>query len=142
MRWSPFLGIPILFAIISSIVSKLFPTSSTYFPPVRLFTVEYLASYNGTDPGLPILLGILRSVFDVTKGRDPYGAGGGYNQFSGRDASRAFVSGNFTGEGLTDTLHGLACTEVIYALLWLSHSRFFSLHVVIMMYDYLHALCL
>ncbi|XP_073047520.1 membrane-associated progesterone-binding protein 4-like [Primulina eburnea] len=118
MRWSPFLGIPILLAIISYIVFQLFPNSCTYFPPVRLFTVEYLAPYNGTDPGLPILLGILGSVFDVTKGRDHYGAGGGYNHFSGRDASRAFVSGNFTGEGLTDTLHGLSRAEVKSIVEW------------------------
>ncbi|KAJ0807086.1 putative cytochrome b5-like heme/steroid binding domain-containing protein [Helianthus annuus] len=39
----------------------------------------------------------IRSVFDVTKGKSHYGKGGGYNHFSGRDASRAFVSGNFTG---------------------------------------------
>ncbi|ONL94634.1 BTB/POZ domain-containing protein NPY2 [Zea mays] len=37
-------------------------------------------------------------VFDVTKGRSHYGPGGGYHHFAGRDASRAFVSGNFTGK--------------------------------------------
>ncbi|KAI5652352.1 hypothetical protein M9H77_29539 [Catharanthus roseus] len=36
------------------------------------------------------------SVFDVSKGKSHYGAGGGYNHFAGRDASLAFVSGNFT----------------------------------------------
>nr|CAD1822270.1 unnamed protein product [Ananas comosus var. bracteatus] len=58
----------------------------------RLWTVEELALYNGTEEGLPILLGILGSVFDVTKGRSHYGPGGGYHHFAGRDASRAFVS--------------------------------------------------
>jgi len=64
----------------------------------RLWTGEELSVYNGTDERLPILLGILGSVFDVTKGRSHYGPGGGYHHFAGRDASRAFVSGNFTGK--------------------------------------------
>ncbi|KAL0439601.1 UNVERIFIED_CONTAM: Membrane-associated progesterone-binding protein 4, partial [Sesamum latifolium] len=58
------------------------------------------------------------SVFDVTKGKSHYGVGGGYSHFSGRDASRAFVSGNFTGEGLTDNLHGLSSTEVKSIVEW------------------------
>ncbi|XP_047085157.1 membrane-associated progesterone-binding protein 4-like isoform X2 [Lolium rigidum] len=49
----------------------------------RLWTPEELSVYNGTDEGLPILLGILGSVFDVTKGRSHYGPGGGYHHFSG-----------------------------------------------------------
>lgn len=84
----------------------------------RLFTVEELALYNGTDESLPILLGILGSVFDVTKGKSHYGTGGGYNHFSGRDASRAFVSGNFTGDGLTDSLRGLSSNEVKSVVDW------------------------
>ncbi|CAI0374827.1 unnamed protein product, partial [Linum tenue] len=84
----------------------------------RLFTVEELALYNGTDETLPILLGILGSVFDVTKGRSHYGVGGGYNHFAGRDASRAFVSGNFTGDGLTDSVRGLSTTEVKSIVEW------------------------
>ncbi|RDY06066.1 Membrane-associated progesterone-binding protein 4 [Mucuna pruriens] len=82
----------------------------------RLFNAEELALFNGTDGGLPILLGILGSVFDVTKGKSHYGSGGGYNHFSGRDASRAFVSGNFTGDGLTDSLRGLSSTEVVKSI--------------------------
>lgn len=74
--------------------------------------------YNGTDEKLPILLGILGSVFDVTKGRSHYGLGGGYNHFAGRDASRAFVSGNFTGDGLTDSLQGLSSAEVKSVVDW------------------------
>ncbi|XP_008658065.1 membrane-associated progesterone-binding protein 4 isoform X3 [Zea mays] len=49
----------------------------------RLWTVEELSLYNGTDEGLPILLAILGSVFDVTKGRSHYGPGGGYHHFAG-----------------------------------------------------------
>ncbi|ONL94622.1 BTB/POZ domain-containing protein NPY2 [Zea mays] len=77
----------------------------------RLWMVEELSVYNGTNEELPILLAILGSVFDVTKGRSHYGPGGGYHHFAGRDASRAFVSGNFTGDGLTDSLQGLSSSE-------------------------------
>ncbi|XP_020224725.1 membrane-associated progesterone-binding protein 4 [Cajanus cajan] len=84
----------------------------------RLFGAKELALFNGTDEGLPILLGILGSVFDVTKGKSHYGSGGGYNHFAGRDASRAFVSGNFTGDGLTDSLRGLSSTEVKSIVEW------------------------
>ncbi|OVA10908.1 Cytochrome b5-like heme/steroid binding domain [Macleaya cordata] len=84
----------------------------------KLWNTEELAMYNGTDDGFPILLGILGSVFDVTKGRSHYGPGGDYHHFAGRDASRAFVSGNFTGDGLTDSLHGLSSTEMKSVLDW------------------------
>ncbi|XP_057433744.1 membrane-associated progesterone-binding protein 4 [Lotus japonicus] len=87
-------------------------------PAQRLFNAEELALFNGTDEGLPILLGILGSVYDVTKGKSHYGSGGGYNHFAGRDASRAFVSGNFTGDGLTDSLRGLSSAEVKSVIDW------------------------
>ncbi|KAL4204943.1 hypothetical protein AMTRI_Chr01g134720 [Amborella trichopoda] len=58
------------------------------------------------------------TVFDVTKRRDHYGSGGGYHHFAGRDASRAFVSGNFTGDGLTDSVKGLSNVEVKSIVDW------------------------
>nr|ACG49125.1 fiber protein Fb38 [Zea mays] len=84
----------------------------------RLWMVEELSVYNGTNEELPILLAILGSVFDVTKGRSHYSPGGGYHHFAGRDASRAFVSGNFTGDGLTDSLQGLSSSEVNSVVDW------------------------
>ncbi|KAJ6426102.1 hypothetical protein OIU84_026645 [Salix udensis] len=65
-----------------------------------------------------LLKNLLYPCFDVTKGKSHYGVGGGYHHFSGRDASRAFVSGNFTGDGLTDSLHGLSSTEVKSIVEW------------------------
>ncbi|XP_062158955.1 membrane-associated progesterone-binding protein 4 [Alnus glutinosa] len=116
---SPFLlGITtVLMALIAVLLIRFSPKPDSQSPQ-RLFTVEELALYNGSDEGLPILLGILGSVFDVTKGKSHYGPGGGYNHFAGRDASRAFVSGNFTGDGLTDSLHGLSSTEVKSVVGW------------------------
>ncbi|MQL74295.1 hypothetical protein Taro_006657 [Colocasia esculenta] len=94
--------------------------SYTYRKPVppRLWTVDEVGLYNGTDKAKPILLAILGSVFDVTKGKSHYGPGGGYHHFAGRDASRAFISGNFTGDGLTDSLHGLSSVEMKSVVDW------------------------
>ncbi|KAI8530735.1 hypothetical protein RHMOL_Rhmol11G0082700 [Rhododendron molle] len=122
MASSPFLGIAasITLLLVSLLFMRFFPLNPPppTPPPPGLFTAQNLALYNGTDDGLPILLAILGSVFDVTKGRSHYGAGGGYNHFAGRDASRAFVSGNFTGDGLTDSLHGLSSTQVKSVVDW------------------------
>ncbi|KAH7443860.1 hypothetical protein KP509_02G053600 [Ceratopteris richardii] len=86
----------------------------------KLWTATELMNYNGTDENLPILLGILGSVYDVTKGRTYYGKGGSYNHFAGRDATRAFISGNFSGEGLTDSIIGLSNIEVKRLIDWRS----------------------
>ncbi|XP_057953410.1 membrane-associated progesterone-binding protein 4 isoform X1 [Malania oleifera] len=111
---SPFIGIAISVILVALFVR--FPFR--FQPQQRLFTVEELALHNGTDDNLPILLGILGAVFDVTKGKSHYGREGGYNHFAGRDASRAFVSGNFTGDGLTDSLRGLSSTQVKSIVEW------------------------
>jgi len=74
---------------------------------VKLFTKEELAKYDGS-PGSPgLYLALMGQVFDVSKGKDYYGPGGGYSFFSGRDASRAFVTGDFEEKGLIDNVEGL-----------------------------------
>lgn len=89
MRWSPFFWIPICLALLSFFLFRIFPFNSPHNQPQgvmicfhfyiyhlyriiiywilfltcaffqKLFTAEELAPYNGTDPQLPILLGIL-----------------------------------------------------------------------------------
>ncbi|WJX38804.1 Membrane-associated progesterone-binding protein 4 [Trifolium repens] len=113
---SPLSRIALLVLFIAFLLRFYINTNNT--SQQRLFSTQELALFNGTDQGLPILLGILGSVFDVTKGKTHYGLGGGYNHFAGRDASRAFVSGNFTGDGLTDSLRGLSSTEVKSVVDW------------------------
>eukprot|EP00850_Spirogloea_muscicola_P019355 SM000189S04072 [mRNA] locus=s189:19956:21981:+ [translate_table: standard] len=78
----------------------------------KVFTAEELAQYDGSDPSRPILLAILGNVYDVSKGRGHYGKDGSYSHFAGRDASRAFVSGKFNGEGLTDDITGLTAADL------------------------------
>ena len=53
-------------------------------PDKRLFTIAELTRYNDSDPSLPVYLAIVGDVFDVSAGREYYGASGGYHCFAGR----------------------------------------------------------
>jgi len=74
----------------------------------RLFTSGELKQYDGSISGQGPFLAILGQVFDVSSKADTYGPDGGYGFFSGRDGSRAFVSGNFNEEGLIDDVTGIS----------------------------------
>lgn len=54
-------------------------------------TPSALRRHDGSNRALPILLAAKGVVYDVTRGRDFYGAGGAYNLFTGRDCSRALA---------------------------------------------------
>ena len=69
-------------------------------------TDAQLALYNGTDPSLPILLAVNGTIYDVSASPHLYGPGGSYSFFTGRDATRAFVTGCFQ-EDLTGDLRGV-----------------------------------
>ena len=49
-----------------------------------------------------ILLAFMGEVFDVSSGARFYGKGGGYNFFSFKDATRAYITGEFNEEELID----------------------------------------
>ena len=80
------------------------PAASTEQP---IFTPEQLTKYTGKPKGTPIYLAILGDVFDVTTGRKNYGPSFGYSFYAGRDATRAFTTGEGDAEGLTDNVDGL-----------------------------------
>lgn len=65
-----------------------------------------LAAYDGTDPTKPIYLALNGSIYDVTAGKNYYGKGGMYGFFSGKDASRGFVTGCFDTD-LTPDMRGV-----------------------------------
>ena len=88
---------------------------------MRVFTGEALAKGVGDAPQL--LLALLGAVFDVTEGRRFYGNGGGYNFFAGRDATRAFVTGDFTEAGLIDDVRDLSRAQWKELMKW---KRFFN----------------
>ncbi|KAF7627194.1 Cytochrome b5 heme-binding domain-containing protein [Meloidogyne graminicola] len=84
-----------------------------------VFTKDQLALFDGSRPSKPIYLAILGRVFDVEKGKKHYGIGGGYNFFAGRDATRSFVTGDFSTEGLSDDVNGLTDEELLSIDNWL-----------------------
>ncbi|KAL8757331.1 MAG: hypothetical protein Q9184_004230 [Pyrenodesmia sp. 2 TL-2023] len=73
--------------------------------PITLTPSELLL-YNGTSPTLPIYLALNSSIYDVSSSPHLYGPSGPYSFFSGRDATRAFVTGCF-GTDLTGDLRGV-----------------------------------
>ena len=66
--------------------------------PARAFTPAELALHDGTSPGRPLALAIMGEVYDVAPGARHYGPGGPYAHFAARDASRAFVTGDFASD--------------------------------------------
>ncbi|MEJ1273214.1 neuferricin isoform X2 [Cricetulus griseus] len=87
---------------------------------LRLFVPEELARYRGGpgDPGL--YLALLGRVYDVSSGRKHYEPGAHYSGFAGRDASRAFVTGDYSEAGLVDDVTGLSSSEILILHKWLS----------------------
>lgn len=61
-------------------------------------SLDELSLYNGTDPNLPIYIGLNGKVYDVSRSRAVYGPKGTYGFFSGKDGARAFVTGCFNKE--------------------------------------------
>ncbi|CAO3636432.1 unnamed protein product [Mucor hiemalis] len=62
---------------------------ATQEPKTTPITVSELAKYDGSDPSLPIYVGIKGDVFDVSKNTSSYGPGSGYSVFTGKDSSKA-----------------------------------------------------
>lgn len=104
---------------VHNLIRRLYPTPSPVEPKTikkkreRLFTPEELRKYDGQAGNKGPYLAVLGSVYNVKKGKKHYGPGGGYEFFSGRDASRAFVTGDFTEAGLIDDITGLTSADYI-----------------------------
>uniref|UniRef100_A0A8C1TDP9 Neuferricin n=1 Tax=Cyprinus carpio TaxID=7962 RepID=A0A8C1TDP9_CYPCA len=88
--------------------------------PVRMLTEDELSLYNGGENSKGLYLAILGQVFDVEKGRKHYGPGGGYHFFTGKDASRAFITGDFTEAGLTSDVSDFTDSQIVALYDWLS----------------------
>lgn len=76
-------------------------------PPLRIFTNQELAKYDGSDPNLPIYLAIKGVVFDVSEGKDFYGKGAGYNALAGRDCTRAVALWSLDEDDMISDVTGL-----------------------------------
>ncbi|XP_069556827.1 neuferricin [Brachyistius frenatus] len=88
--------------------------------PVRLLSKRDLSLYDGQEGSDGLYLAILGQVFDVHKGNKHYGPGGAYHFMAGKDASLAFITGDFTESGLTDDLTSLSPLQVLALYDWLA----------------------
>ena len=79
--------------------------------PAGDLTKRELATFDGKDPTKPILLAAKGVIYDVTRGRDFYGAGASYNAFAGKDCSRAMGKVSLDAENLSANVHDFAASE-------------------------------
>ncbi|XP_077447833.1 neuferricin isoform X3 [Stigmatopora argus] len=94
-------------------------TKSAQGLPIRVLNSHELSLYDGNEGSKGIYLAILGQVFDVHEGRKHYEPGGAYHFLTGKDASLAFVTGDFTESGLTDDVSGLNPSQVVTLFDWL-----------------------
>jgi len=86
----------------------------------KVFTTAELALFDGGDSSPGLYLAMLGVVYDVSKGKEYYGPGGGYSFFAGKDASRAFVTGQFDEDGLIPDVSGLNSGDYLGLEEWAS----------------------
>ncbi|MEQ2246886.1 Neuferricin [Ilyodon furcidens] len=118
-----------LFASLSVLVAVLFfppdwPVNlgkqSQKVPPARLLSRSDLSLYDGEKDSRGLYLAILGQAFDVLKGHKHYGPGGAYHCMAGKDASLAFITGDFTKRGLIDDVSSLSPLQVLALYEWLA----------------------
>ncbi|OQR66724.1 neuferricin-like [Tropilaelaps mercedesae] len=87
--------------------------------PPGMFDAETLARYDGKKGSKGLYLALLGKVYNVEKGAQHYREGAGYSFFAGRDASRAYITGDFSEDGLTDDLTGLSDDQIADLGTWI-----------------------
>jgi len=85
---------------------------------IVVLTKEQLKEFDGKKNS-KIYLAILGRVFDVSTGESHYAVGGSYAFFSAKDATRAYLTGDFTDKGLTDNLDELKEEEIDGLTQWI-----------------------
>eukprot|EP01134_Creolimax_fragrantissima_P005962 CFRG5962T1 len=91
----------------------------------RIFSTEELAKFDGTNPDGIIFLGFNGVVYDVTAGKQYYAPGGGYSFFSGKDATRAYLTGDFE-KDLVPNIDGLREGQLKELKTW---ENFYNTHM-------------
>uniref|UniRef100_A0A0N5C3G9 Cytochrome b5 heme-binding domain-containing protein n=1 Tax=Strongyloides papillosus TaxID=174720 RepID=A0A0N5C3G9_STREA len=90
-----------------------------YNEGLPVLTKEQLNLFDGSRPSKPTCLAILGRIYDVSRGSKHYSPGGAYHSLAGKDATRAFVTGDFTEEGLVDHLDGLSDQDLLGIYDWI-----------------------
>nr|XP_057943154.1 neuferricin [Doryrhamphus excisus] len=88
--------------------------------PTRLLSGQELSLYDGKKGSEGVYLAILGQVFDVNNGLKHYGPGGAYHFMAGKDSSLAFITGDFTEDGLTDDVSSLSPLQIVALFDWLA----------------------
>jgi len=78
----------------------------------KIFTAEQMKSYDGSEDGKPIYMGIKGVVFDVSEGQGFYGKGSGYNALTGMDCTKAVAKMSLEPADLTHDITGLKDSEL------------------------------
>uniref|UniRef100_A0AC35TPA8 Cytochrome b5 heme-binding domain-containing protein n=1 Tax=Rhabditophanes sp. KR3021 TaxID=114890 RepID=A0AC35TPA8_9BILA len=84
-----------------------------------ILTKEQLSLFDGSRPSKPVCLAILGRIYDVSRGIKHYGPGGSYHPLAGKDATRAFVTGDLTEDGLIDDIEGLNDQDLLSIFDWI-----------------------
>lgn len=111
--------LPLLIILLSFYAYKMLrprPQKPAHFD---LFTKEELSLYNGVNSS-KLYLSIVGRVFDVTNGQRHYGPGGSYHFFVAKDATRAFVSGQFTEDQLNSDISDFSFSQINDLQNWVS----------------------
>ncbi|CEF65327.1 Neuferricin [Strongyloides ratti] len=90
-----------------------------YNEGLPVLTKEQLNLFDGSRPSKPTCLAILGRIYDVSRGSKHYSPGGAYHSLAGKDATRAFVTGDFSEEGLVDNLDGLNDQDLLSIYDWI-----------------------
>jgi predicted heme/steroid binding protein len=82
----------------------------------KTFTLEWLEK-QGTKDNKNLYLAVLGKIYDVSKGAKHYEPGGSYDFFVGKDASRAYVTGDFVND-LNDNINDLDDSKIADLFKW------------------------
>lgn len=102
---------------------KTSPIITSRVSKIKVFTLHELKEYNGEKDSKGTFLSILGNVYNVEKGKKHYGPGGPYHFFVGKDASRAFITGDFINENAQDDVLDLSPSELLSLRDW---SKFYE----------------
>lgn len=89
-------------------------TTNTEESLLKVFKPDVFEKMTQSDK---IYLGFLGSLYDVTEGKKFYGPGGSYVFFAGKDATRAFATGDFVND-LNDNIEDLTDSQVADLFNW------------------------
>jgi len=78
----------------------------------RIFSLQDLRSYDGSDSSLPVYMAVRGVVFDVSSSQDFYGKGAPYNALAGKDSSRAVAKMSLDELDLNDDISDLSPDEL------------------------------